>query len=200
MVSRESALSLRELMADTSSKSRKPSANHYDPVAEWEKQQKAKKAAVNRRAEKRYPFTASAEIVDLNTQVKIDARTSDLSSGGCYVDTMNPLALGTEVSVKLSRGGVAFEANARVNYSQPGVGMGIAFAAIGVEQRAVLDYWIAEASGAPTRQMRLPAEMEATPEETPPRDPVLAKLIALLIRYGHISEDEGKELLRELRS
>ena len=187
-------------MANSRTKTKKPAAQHYDPVAEWEKQQKAKKSIENRRGGTRYAFTASAEIVDQGTQVKIDARTSDLSAGGCYVDSMNPFALGTRVSIKLSREGVNFESQARVNYSQPGVGMGVAFTGLQDEQRAVLDYWIAQASGAPTAEVKLPVEPEASIVESPPRDPVLAKLIALLIRYGHISEEEGKELLRELRS
>ena len=186
-------------MADAPSKSKKPATHHYDPVAEWDKQQKAKKEVENRRREARHSLTASAEILDLESGTKIEARTSDVSAGGCYVDTMNPLALGTLVNVKLSRQRKTFEATARVNYSQPGVGMGLAFTEIGDDQRAVLDYWIAQATGAPTPDIKVSPEPTAEADELQSREPVLAKLIALLIRYGHISEDEGKQLLRELR-
>ena len=176
----------------------KPSGIGRDPVAELKHKQAATE---ERRTETRYHFMTQAEIVDLSTGTTIQARTADLSLGGCYVDTMSPLAVGAVVHVKLVRDKRVFEARARVNNSHPGVGMGLWFTEVlRQDQQALLEFWIAQLSG------RSPGEFEAKPEsarerEAPrPRDPVLAKLIALLVRKGYLTEAEGQELLRELQS
>ena len=52
-----------------------------------------------RRAE-RFPIVAAAEIVALDTDTGFDARTSDLSVVGCYLDISNPLPVGTEIKVR----------------------------------------------------------------------------------------------------
>jgi len=185
-------------MPEKPSKSKKPTV-HYDPVAEWERQEQLKKKMDERRGEVRYPFTAGAEITDLKTGTTVHARTSDLSAGGCYVDTMGPLSLGTQTKVRIIREKKALETNATVNYSQPGVGMGLAFTEMADEQRALLTYWVAQLSGSPIPVPASPAQVGATGVARRPREPVLAKLIMVLVRNGYISEGEGEELLRELR-
>ena len=40
-----------------------------------------------RRRHARYPFTATVEALEPKSQMLIQGRTSDLSRGGCYVDT-----------------------------------------------------------------------------------------------------------------
>jgi hypothetical protein len=49
----------------------------------------------------RVPFIASAEITELETQVRLPAQTGDISRHGCYMDMVNPLPLGTSVAVRI---------------------------------------------------------------------------------------------------
>ena len=96
------------------------------------------------RAVKRCPFVASAEVVEVGTGTKLSARTSEVGLGGCYVDALNPFAVGTAVAVKIVRDQGAFHAKARVVYSDVSFGMGLAFDGLDPEQRAILENWVAE--------------------------------------------------------
>src|SRR5579863_409824 len=60
----------------------------------------AKSGDPERRTQARYPFTAAAEVYDVHSQTRVTGRCSDLGLGGCYVDTLSPLVLGTVVRVR----------------------------------------------------------------------------------------------------
>jgi PilZ domain len=92
----------------------------------------------------RYPFYASAEITELQTGAKITARTSELSRHGCYMDMMNPFPLGTNVTVHITDHEQQFEAPGHVVYSQPNIGMGVAFEALPAMQEGTLEKWLTE--------------------------------------------------------
>jgi hypothetical protein len=96
------------------------------------------------RAVKRCPFVASAEVLEVGTGTKLSARTSEIGVGGCYVDALNPFAVGTAVIVKIVRDQGAFHARAKVVYSDPSFGMGLAFDGLEPEQRTILENWVAE--------------------------------------------------------
>jgi PilZ domain len=96
------------------------------------------------RAVKRCPFVASAEVLEVGTGTKLSARTSEIGVGGCYVDALNPFAIGTAVIVKIVRDQGAFHARAKVVYSDPSFGMGLAFDGLEPEQRTILENWVAE--------------------------------------------------------
>ena len=57
-----------------------------------------------RRRAQRHPFIASAEVEDLAVGSRLPTRISDISAGGCYVDTVNPFPDGTGVRVKIFSG------------------------------------------------------------------------------------------------
>ncbi|MGA2427935.1 MAG: PilZ domain-containing protein [Candidatus Acidiferrum sp.] len=95
----------------------------------------------------RYPFYASAEITELQTQTRLTARTSELSRHGCYMDMVNPLPLGTTVKIQLIHHDETFDATGRVIYSQLNMGMGVAFDEIGVDQVVTLEKWLSDLSG-----------------------------------------------------
>src|SRR5579863_1057705 len=80
-----------------------------------------------RRRNVRFPFTAALEAVESKSGTKVSGRTSDLSLGGCYVDTLSPFPVGTEAKIRILREKESFEANAKVVYSAIGMGMGLAF-------------------------------------------------------------------------
>ena len=49
----------------------------------------------------RYPFFASANIIEPRTGVHLTGRTSELSRHGCYLDMMNPLPIGSIIKVEI---------------------------------------------------------------------------------------------------
>src|SRR6266853_409096 len=91
-----------------------------------------------------YEFTAAVEVVAPESGARIETRVRDLSQQGAYVDTNNPLPLGTVTDVRITKGAQLFEARARVVYSRVGKGMGLVFTAIEPEQLRTLETWLAE--------------------------------------------------------
>jgi PilZ domain len=101
----------------------------------------------DRRSSPRYRFIADAEVVEVSSDTKLNARTSDLSIGGCFLDMLNPSLKGTEIRVRISHGGTAFTALGRVAFRVPTLGMGVAFTTVDGNQVAVLQKWLLEAKG-----------------------------------------------------
>jgi hypothetical protein len=160
---------------------------------------------VERRSFPRYHFTAAAEALDAQHRTRMNARTSDLSKGGCYVDTFSPFPLKTPVKLRLSCEKASFTAEAKVVYSKIGMGMGLQFTSVDPREMPVLEKWIGELSGA------APLEMTELPELKEPRhngaghtssakEPgyVLNELIVALMRKGTLTEEEGKTMLLRL--
>src|SRR5260370_9472231 len=58
----------------------------------------------------RVSFIAAAEIMEANTQVRLSARTSDISRHGCYMDMVNPLPTGVAVKIPIAQGQPTFSA------------------------------------------------------------------------------------------
>ncbi len=155
-------------------------------------------ASVERRSHHRYPFTATAEVTELETEAKISGRTNDLGMGGCYIDTINPLPVGTAVKLLLTHGSHRFESQAAVIYSHVGMGMGLAFTALLPRDLEILRSWLAEtASGSagPAEAPLAPADVQAS---QPSERRVLKELIRLMVTKKLLAENEGAELLRLL--
>jgi len=75
-------------------------------------------------------------------------KTSDLSLGGCFLDTLNPFKEGTEVRVRISHNSTTFTALGKVVFVLPNLGMGVAFRSVGDAQLAKLHEWISKLSRA----------------------------------------------------
>jgi hypothetical protein len=56
-----------------------------------------------KRAVRRCPFVASAEVIELSSETRLSARTSELGLGGCYIETLNPFDEGTVVQLRIVR-------------------------------------------------------------------------------------------------
>lgn len=95
-----------------------------------------------RRRSPRFPFIASAEVHEENNGSRLDARVSDISATGCYVDTINPLPSGTAVRVRILSEARSFEASAKVAYSVVHLGMGLSFSEVAPSSRDVLREWL----------------------------------------------------------
>jgi len=94
-----------------------------------------------RRAEPRYHFAALVEVTDEKSGIRTNANISDISQQGCFVETNSPLSLGTETTLRISKGTDAFEARARVVHSGKN-GMGLLFTAVVQEQLRILERWL----------------------------------------------------------
>lgn len=70
---------------------------------------------------------------------------NELSLYGCFLDTVTPLSRGTHVIVKIISRDQFFEASATVVYSQPSLGMGVAFREVKPVFLAVLQKWLRQA-------------------------------------------------------
>ncbi|HVS90085.1 MAG TPA: PilZ domain-containing protein [Candidatus Acidoferrum sp.] len=101
--------------------------------------------AQERRRSPRYPFFASAELIEDKSDVRITTRLSELGLYGCYLDMMNPFPTGTSVLIKITEGQVTFEAHATVVYSQVNMGMGVAFRDVEERYLKLLQKWMTDA-------------------------------------------------------
>ena len=100
---------------------------------------------IEKRRTPRYPFIASAELIEQKTEVRIATRVSELSLHGCYLDMMNPFPQGTLVLVKIFAGDDLFHAKSKIIYVQPNLGAGVAFLEIDPQHLAILQRWLEQA-------------------------------------------------------
>jgi hypothetical protein len=97
-----------------------------------------------RRRTPRYPFIASAELIEIRADVRIVTRVSELSLHGCYLDMMNPFPKSTRVLVKITAGDAYFEGKGEIVYSQPNMGAGVRFDEVDTQYVPVLERWLDE--------------------------------------------------------
>src|SRR5216684_2112157 len=91
-----------------------PPRDEFTTALEVEKPAGPSAAATgaDRRIHPRYEFVAAVEVVAAGSGARIETRVRDLSQQGCYVDTNNPLPLGTVTDVRITKGAQLFEAGA----------------------------------------------------------------------------------------
>lgn len=152
-----------------------------------------------RRSADRHSFTASAEVVELGSGARFSTRTTDLGPGGCFVDTMVPFPVGAHVKVAVRKDQTQFDTKGTVVYSQHGLGMGIAFDELDASQRAALDDWLLELTGARKVAVRdvvqAPQAFHNTARHSADKSAALVRLVRLMIGKGIITEAEGSSVL-----
>lgn len=181
-------------------------ASHTSPAsmcseAEVPTAVKVDRREAERRQHLRYPFSASLEAVELQSKARFSGRISDLSMGGCYVDTITALIVGANLKIRLTHDDKIFESRARVMSSSAGMGMGLLFTEIKPEELETLDVWIRELSGE-----LLPCEAELPEIKSQQLAGTgsnieqlvgLNELIIELMRTGVLSELKGKAILQK---
>lgn len=100
---------------------------------------------MERRRTPRYPFAATAEIIDEKANARSSSRVSDLSLHGCYLELADPFPQGTPVLIEIAAGTGYLEAHATVAYREPNQGMGVTFDAIQPYFATVLNQWLERA-------------------------------------------------------
>ena len=144
-----------------------------------------------RRKARRVPFIAYAEVMDMRTGFRMNARTSDLSLCGCYVDTLNPLPRGTSARLQIRNGDEILSVPARVVCHHAACGMGLAFGDISEQERKILEGWLVWSRPRPD----VPVGM--TPPPVRPETRACAeRLVDLLVHKGLLTRCEAGELLK----
>ena len=99
----------------------------------------------------RFSCIAVAEIAHRGSGGQFSCRVSELSLHGCYVDMLHTLPISSEVVIKIFAESECFEANAKVIYAHPNLGMGLAFEQVSLKSQTLLRQWLLRASGEPER-------------------------------------------------
>jgi hypothetical protein len=161
---------------------------------------KPTKNTVERRSQPRYPLTAAATSVELTSGARLDARTTDVSVEGCYVDAMNPFPTGTVIHLRLMKDGKSFLTDATVEYCAVGMGMGLRFTAVAPEGHLTLEKWIHEVGGeVPPETYALEQDERVLSENNVNEQHyALEELLIVLMRKGLLTEEEGEPILRRL--
>lgn len=152
---------------------------------------------IDRRLDLRHQFTTEAIVTEETSRARMSTRTADIGRGGCFVDTLVPLPVTSNVRVALYRGKETLETPGTVVYSQSGLGMGIAFGHISPDQSAMLERWLSELSTPHEQPAETPAGRTKRQESRPSDDSVAVRLIYLLVGKGLLTESDASTLLRD---
>jgi len=161
---------------------------------------------IEKRRHARYPVSVSAEVIEAKTRARVTGRATDLGVGGCYVDTLNTFAEGTQVEVLLHWEGRTLHCRALVTYAVTGrsIGMGLAFTGTATGQEATLLDWMSGLGGDPLAESEPQAEAEIrSTEDTEMAKPlslqeVVLKLVELLVRKQVLTESEAAQFRSSL--
>jgi PilZ domain len=99
-----------------------------------------------RRRTPRYPFIATAEVIDQSSQASVSTRVTELSLHGCYLEMPKPLPTDTQIKVKIYSEGRFFEASGVVIYSHANLGVGVTFRDVRPQFLSVLKQWLLAAA------------------------------------------------------
>ena len=104
-----------------------------------------------RRVNPRFSFFADAEVT-LVDGTWVRGQLSELSSRGCYIDTLEPIPVHTKLRLKICDGTNSCELPGKVIYMHSGgglgiFGMGVLFGDLGAEQHSAIDAWLHRLAG-----------------------------------------------------
>ena len=81
----------------------------------------------DKRQHARVSWLVEAQIWCRDQDVHWNVRLTDISEGGCFVDTLVPLEEGSPVSLKVSDASGPIEITGKILYGQPTIGSAIGF-------------------------------------------------------------------------
>jgi hypothetical protein len=169
----------------------------------------------NRRRVPRYSCTGTVEIYRDGKRCGWGT-VSEIGRGGCYIETGQPLPVGTAVQLRLAMGSAVLEITARVVWNTPQVGMGMHFEAASTE----IENSVMQILRLVTDDAGLPSSPEASPEEfllpqcadpegdasgldemCPPISPeaasgILARIVERINQTGVLTEQELIEIVK----
>ncbi len=117
-----------------------------------------------RREHPRYACMGQVRMLSEGGNVWLTGVLSEISLGGCYVETMSPLPSNSQIQLELTVGELVVRTKGQVKVSSQGMGMGIAFAGITADSQQILRQLVARAAGA--QKAGLGPEPQPQPIET----------------------------------
>lgn len=153
----------------------------------------------DKRRHARIPVSVTAEVIEAKTHARVAGRATDLGVGGCYVDTMNTFAEGSEVDVILQWRGRTLQLRALVSYAINGssIGMGLAFTGTSADQGVTLLDWLTNLGDRPTQESPREANAQiasagsAKPMNSDDLKEGIEELVGLLVRKQLLTASEG---------
>ena len=99
-----------------------------------------------KRTNPRFKFFADAKAT-LRDGTFVFGQLCELSSRGCYIDTLEPIPIGTQLLLRICDGMDSCELQGRVIYMHSGsglgiFGMGVLFGEMAVDQHSTIDAWL----------------------------------------------------------
>jgi hypothetical protein len=156
---------------------------------------------VEQRCWPRFPFSPAVEAVDIQANTRVMGRLSDIARHGCYMDTISPFAVEASVTLMITRDDQSFTTQAKVVYSQIGMGMGLFFTTAEPEQLRMLETWLAELGSGQKHEPTPPnadPQLDLAKTADPEFRGVLREMIILLSRKNILDDAERQTLLRKL--
>ena len=95
-----------------------------------------------RRRAPRYQLFAEAKILSPLSDACVQARTSDVSLVGCFMNTTFSLPLGTEIRLQLKYEQTTLITTGAVARSEPSMGFGVSFTKMKETQKLLLQRWL----------------------------------------------------------
>lgn len=92
-----------------------------------------------RRSHARYVCDGGVEVRTEGSNAGFWGTLTDISLGGCYIQTFSPLPAGTQLAMRIQTKVSEFRCAGVVQASHPGVGMGVSFTEFGDGQRVLLE-------------------------------------------------------------
>jgi PilZ domain len=99
---------------------------------------------IERPRARRYPFAASIDLFDMESETEIREQTTNLSVFGCQVTAQKPFPASKKVRLRIIHRGAVFVALGQVVNVRRN-SMGVVFTKIEQKDQAVLEKWLAEA-------------------------------------------------------
>jgi CheY-like chemotaxis protein len=168
--------------------------------------------ADERRKHQRIPV--SLEVVWEAAASKHDARMSDLSFSGCYIDTIGHVSLGEAVVFRVHLPtGHWVQLRGEVAHHLPGVGIGLRLTRLTEEEQILIEQvLLAHGCEPPVRQSQavdIESGSSTTKSQAPPHvlvaddDPMIRHLATVIIQkegYSVIAASDGREAFDALRA
>lgn len=152
----------------------------------------------DRRTTERQLFAATAEVVEEVTGARFATRTMDIGPGGCFIDTTNPLPVGTRVHVKISKGKGDLRTGGVVVYSQNGMGMGVSFLGMTEVQQMDLQTWLAGVVSEKPQISEAPAVAKSPDAIDAKTMRAVTRLLRLLVTKGMLTDAEASSVMHDL--
>jgi CheY-like chemotaxis protein len=140
-----------------------------------------------------------------DAQSVTNCKLTDLTLGGCYVETESPFPESSGITLCLKADTEEVEVDGKVRVTHPGFGMGIEFASRTPEERAQVEKFIGFLAARPglLPDLSITPRALTTPDDDTNKskaEPVDDPLLELLYRHESLNQEEFLEELRRQRS